>query len=136
MKPAPVGTRVRVTRCVHNHSYQIGGVYTITETDRDGTFKAADSHGRIGNWLRWDECELAAPSVWDRIAADLPEDLVTFLSCFDGITELELKETVIDTTLASVPDLHERVVALARSKDGAPLIAENRPQPCKEKPTA
>ena len=43
---------------------------------------------------------------------------------------------MIDTALASVPDLHERVVALASSKDGAPLIAENRPQPCKEKPIA
>ncbi|MFM7289776.1 MAG: hypothetical protein ACKO6B_00920 [Planctomycetia bacterium] len=135
MKPVPVGTRIRVTRCVHNHSYRIGGIYTVFEDDHDGTFKAADAKGRVGNWLRWEECEPAGPSVWDRIAADLPDDLVTFLSCFDGIAEIELKDTVVDAVLRSVPDLPERLIAVARSQMGEHFVAANRPQARQEQPT-
>jgi hypothetical protein len=127
MRPVPVGTRIRVTRRTHNHSYQIGRVYTVADVDTDGTFRATDGKGRTGNWLRWDECEPASSTAWDRIAAELPDDLVAFLSCFDGVTELELKETVVDAVLATVPDLHERAVAVARSAEGEPFIAANRP---------
>jgi len=102
MKPAPVGTRIRVLRNSNNHSYRIGSVYTVYHDDRDGTLKATDETGRVGNWLRWEDCDLAGPSVWERIAADLPEDLVRFLACFDGINALVIKERVIDTVLAGV----------------------------------
>lgn len=129
MKPAPVGTRIRVLRNDNNHAYRIGGVYTIVHDDRDGTFKASDDSGKVGNWLRWEECELAAPTVWERIAADLPEELVRFLSCFDGIQSLTLKEQVIDTVLAGVPDLHERVVAVAGTAEGQTVITTNLPRP-------
>lgn len=135
MRPVPVGTRIRVVRCINGHSYRIGGIYTVVEDDHDGTFKAADAKGRIGSWLRWDECEPAGPAVWDRIAADLPDDLVTFLSCFDGINEVELKETVVDAVLRSVPDLPERVIAIARSKQCEHFVAANRPQPRQENST-
>jgi hypothetical protein len=128
MKPAPVGTRIRVLRNDNNHAYQIGGVYTIVHDDRDGTFKASDDAGKVGNWLRWEECELAGPTVWERIAADLPEELVRFLACFDGIDALTLKEQVIDTVLAGVPDLHEQIVAVANTAEGRDAIAANLPR--------
>lgn len=129
MKPAPVGTRVRVLSNRYHHSYEVGGIYTVVHDDRDGTFKAADDAGKVGNWLRWEECEPAGPSLWQQIAADLPEDLVAFLSCFDGIRSLSLREGVIDAVLAGIPDVHERAVAIARTPEGRALIASNRPNP-------
>lgn len=128
MNPAPTGTRVRVISSRNHHSYTIGRVYTVTHVDDDGTFRAADDAGRVGNWLRWSECEPANPSTWSKIAADLPEDLVKFLSCFDGIGDISLKESVIDAVLNTVPDLHERLVALVGTPAGEPLVASNRAQ--------
>ena len=56
MTPAPVGTRIRIVSNLHDHNYLIGDTYTIAQVDSDGTFKAADSDGDVGNWLRWEEC--------------------------------------------------------------------------------
>jgi|688.fasta_scaffold349229_2 hypothetical protein len=128
MKPAPVGTRIRVMRNGNNHAYRIGGVYTVFHDDRDGTLKATDETGRVGNWLRWEDCDPAGPSVWERIAADLPEDLVRFLACFDGINALVIKEQVIDTVLAGVPNLHERLVSVANTPAGRVVIGDNLPR--------
>lgn len=129
MNPAPVGTRVRVISNLNNHNYVIGRVYRIVHDDHDGTFKASDLSGnKTGNWLRWEECEPAGPSAWDRIASDLPADLVAFLSCFDGIADIQLREDVVDAILEELPDLHERVVTLARTPAGGSMVAANRPQ--------
>jgi hypothetical protein len=128
MKPAPVGTRVRVISNNNNHNYVVGRVYRIQHDDHDGTFKAADPLGKVGNWLRWEECEPAGPSAWERIAADLPADLVAFLSCFDGIADIQLREDIVDAMLEGLPDLHERVVALAHTPAGESMIAANKPQ--------
>ncbi|MFM8538914.1 MAG: hypothetical protein ACKOES_12740 [Planctomycetaceae bacterium] len=128
MKPAPVGTRIRVMRNGNTHAYRIGGVYTVFHDDRDGTLKATDETGRVGNWLRWEDCDPAGPSVWERIAADLPEDLVRFLACFDGINALVIKEQVIDTVLAGVPNLHERLVSGANTPAGSVVIGDNLPR--------
>jgi hypothetical protein len=128
MNPVPVGTRIRVLRNYNCHSYSIGGVYTVIHHDpRDGTFRAADASGRAGNWLRWEECEPADGSLWPRIATDMPEDLVIFLSCFDGIRGLRLRERVIDGVLEGIPDLHEKVIALARTPAGRAMISANLP---------
>jgi len=126
MKPLPRGARIRVVRNDTNHRYTIGDVYTVTYIDDDGTFRAADSKGRIGNWLRWSECEPIDAGLWSKIAADLPEPLVRFLSCFDGIEQISLKEKVVDAVLAKLPDLHDRIVALATAEGGesaAPGVA-------------
>jgi hypothetical protein len=131
MHPAPVGTRIRVISNTGNHSYAVGQVYKVTFVDNDGTFKAADATGRVGNWLRWECCEPAGASIWERIAADLPDDLVAFLSCFDGIADIELGEPVVDAVLGNVPDVHERLVTLARSPVGKAFLAANAPQPTK-----
>lgn len=127
MKPASIGTRIRVIRNQYNHSYVVGRCYRVAHVDHDGTFKAADESGTIGNWLRWEECEPAGPSTWARIAADLPAELVQFLSCFDGISEISLKERVIDTILGTMPDLHEQLATLATTPTGEALVACNRP---------
>jgi hypothetical protein len=127
MNPGPVGTLIRVVRNEHRHNYAIGRVYRVVHSDDDGTLRAADETGTAGNWLRWTECEPAGPSTWARIAAELPAELVRFLSCFDGIAEISLKESVIDSILAEVPDLHERVATLAATPTGEALVAGNRP---------
>jgi hypothetical protein len=129
MQPVPVGTRIRVVRNDFQHEYAIGSIYTITRVDDDGTFKAADPNGIVGNWLRWEECEHALPVIWDHLAATLPEDIVRFLSCFDGIRSLTLQTEVVDRILAKLPDLHERVASLAATPDGNALIANNLPRP-------
>jgi hypothetical protein len=128
MKPAAPGTRIRVVRNHNNHTYTIGDVYTVSSIDDDGTFRAADDKGRIGNWLRWSECEPAGVSTWSKIAADLPEPLMRFLCCFDGIGEITLKEKVVDAVLAKLPDLHERIVTLASTPVGDAATSSNRPQ--------
>lgn len=127
MQPAPVGTRIRVLSNDNNHSYMVGGVYTVTQVDTDGTFRAADQNGRVGNWIRWDDCEPLGSQAWARIAAELPEPLLRFLSCFDGVGELVFTERVVDAVLARLPDLHERIVAAAATPAGQAAIAANRP---------
>lgn len=128
MHPAPVGTRIRVLRNESNHSYRVGGVYTVSYVDKDGTFRATDAAGLSGNWLRWIDCEPVGGASWDEIAADMPEPLVRFLSCFDGIGEIMLRESVIDAVLETLPDLHERVLAIAGTPAGEAAIAGNRPR--------
>ena len=56
-------------------------------------------------------------------------DLVRFLSCFDGIQGIALKREVADTILRKLPDLHERVAAIAGTSDGAAMLTNNRPRP-------
>lgn len=128
MQPTSIGSRIRVLTNDFNHSYTVGGIYTVTHVDSDGTFKAADANGRVGNWLRWSECCSAGISTWERVAADLPEPLVRFLACFDGIGEIAVKEKVIDAVLVKLPDLHDRIVAAAATPAGEAAIAVNRPQ--------
>jgi len=130
MNPAPVGTKVRVTNhAPDSHSYVAGKVYRVVRVDTDGTFKAEDESGKVGGWISWQCCERAEPSTWDRIAAALPEDLAIFLSCFDKIDQISLDEHVIDLMLGQMPNLHERILAFAKTPDGAALIAGNRPKP-------
>ena len=133
MKSVAPGTRIRVVRNHNNHTYTIGDVYTVSYIDDDGTFRAADDKGRNGNWLRWSECEPAGVSTWSKIAADLPEPLMRFLCCFDGIGEITLKEKVVDAVLAKLPDLHERIVTVAATPVGEAATTSNRPQKPKQK---
>lgn len=127
MQPASIGTRVRVLHNETNHSYTVGGVYTVSHLDDDGTFRATDGNGRTGNWIRWCDCEAAGAATWHQIAADMPEPLVRFLSCFDGINAICLRESVIDAVLARLPDLHERILAFAATPSGDVATLANRP---------
>ena len=56
-----------------------------------------------------------------------------FLACFDEISHIALKQTVIDAVLAKVPDLHERIVAVANTPIGEAAIAHNMPQRSKKR---
>jgi hypothetical protein len=130
MHPAPVGTRITIVRNTNGHSYTVGRTYTVTYVDdSDGTLRAADESGRTGNWLRWSECRPASASDWTKIAAGLPEPLVCFLSCFDGIDDIRLNAHTVDAMLSAMPDLHERIVIAASTPQGNALIAANRPAP-------
>ena len=128
MQPSPAGSRVRIVKNCNDHSYTIGRTYKVHYVDDDGTFRAIGSDGKVGDWLRWGDCGPAGQAPWDRIAAELPDDLVAFLSCFDGIASLQLKESVIDEILAGLPDVHERILAFAKSDAGRGVIACNAPQ--------
>jgi len=129
MDPVPVGTQIRVVGNCNHHAYTVGDVYTVSHVDSDGTLKATDSSGAARDWLRWEDCEPAGPSLWERIAADLPEELVLFLSAFDGISLISLKPGVIDAILAKQPDLHERILALVRTPEGVEMVKSNMPRP-------
>jgi hypothetical protein len=129
MKPAPTGTRIRVISRSVPHSYDIGKTYTVAVADDDDTFKATDDDGQTRDWIPWDDCEPASPSLWDLLAPDLPDDLVRFLSCFDGIQNIALKREIVDAILRKLPDLHERVAALAATPEGAASIVRNQPRP-------
>jgi hypothetical protein len=129
MKPVPVGTRIRVVSRSVPHSYDIGKTYSVTVVDDDDTFKAADEDGQTRDWLPWDDCEPASPTLWDLLAPDLPDDLVRFLSCFDGIRGIALEREIVDAILRKLPDLHERVAALAATTSGAASIVNNQPRP-------
>lgn len=132
MEPADVGTRIRVVSNKYRHPYTVGQVYTVKVVDNDGTFRAADDHGNIGGWIRWSECMPASHSTWEMLAAELPEPLLRFLSSFEGIRQISLKEKVIDAVLAKVPDMHERIVAASRTPIGEAVIAANMPKRTKE----
>ena len=127
MQPASVGTRIRVVSNSSRHPYIVGQIYTVKYVDDDGTFRATDEHGNVGGWLRWTDCMPAGHSTWEMLAADLPEPLIRFLACFDGIRQITLKEKVLDAVLAKVPDLHERIVAAASTPMGEAAIAANMP---------
>lgn len=129
MHPVPVGTLIRVISNDNNHSYRIGGTYTVSHVACDGTFRANDPSGRTGNWLSWDDCEPAGGSTWAQIASEMPEPLVRFLSCFDGIGDITLRESVIDAVLRRLPDLHERILAESATASGEVAIMANRPMP-------
>lgn len=128
MQPVPVGSRIRVVGNEHNHSYSVGCVYTVVQVDSDGTFRAADDNGRAGNWLRWGECEPAGITTWSRIAADLPDPLVRFLACFEGISDICINEKIVDAVLSRLPDLHERIVAAAATPTGERATSMNHPR--------
>ena len=125
-----IGQRIRVCSShVMGPPYDPKDVYVVSSIDpNDSTLKAKDESGRERGWVRWCDCSIEAPpTLWSLIAADLPEDVMLFLACFDGIGGIELKERVMDAILAKVPDLPARLVAYARTESGAAIIATNMP---------
>ncbi len=129
MDKQPVGTRIRIIGNSNHHHYSVGEVYTISIVDdNDGTLQAADASGNTKDWLRWCDCEMAGDRTWDVLAKDLPEEMILFLSAFDGIGALKLKESVIDTILLRLPDLNERIVAVCQTPEGRAIIARNLPR--------
>lgn len=125
-----IGQRIRVCSShVIGAPYDPGEVYVVSSVDpNDSTLKAKDTSGRERGWVRWCDCSIEGPpTLWSLIAAELPEDVMLFLACFDGIGAIDLKEQVMDAILAKVPDLPVRLVACARTEAGAAIIAGNMP---------
>jgi hypothetical protein len=111
MKKIQVGKKIRITGNSNEHSYTMGGVYTVTHIDEsDSTLKADDINGVTGNWIRWKDVLVVGTIGWDFIKKVLPADVLEFLGTFDGIEQLELSGDVKDTILLSLPDLHERIL--------------------------
>ncbi len=130
MNAIPVGTPIIIVGNENRHSYTIGHTYVVTHVDpNDRTLRAKDRNGREGNWLRWSDVRRAGASDWSRIAASLPEQLVDFLSAFDGIGDIRLNGKTVDTVLQGLPALQERIVAAATSAEGRAATAANRPTP-------
>ena len=129
MKKIQVGKKIRITGNSNEHSYTIGGVYTVTHIDEsDSTLKADDINGVTGNWIRWKDVLVVGTIGWDFIKKVLPADVLEFLGTFDGIEQLELSGDVKDTILLSLPDLHERIL-----KEGSkPRVVTAAPAPKKE----
>jgi len=129
MKKIQVGKKIRITGNSNEHSYTMGGVYTVTHIDEsDSTLKADDSNGVTGNWIRWKDVLVVGTIGWDFIKKVLPADVLEFLGTFDGIEQLELSGDVKDTILLSLPDLHERIL-----KEGSkPRVVTAAPAPKKE----
>lgn len=120
MNPVPVGTRVRVARKTSSHNYTVGKTFVVSFIDdSDGTLRLTDSQGQPGNWIKWDDCEPATESIWSILKRDLPQEIVLFLSAFEGVEWLTLREDVVDEILQGLPDLDERIVAFARTEEGA-----------------
>lgn len=128
MNALTVGSQIIVVGNENRHSYTIGQTYVVSYVDpSDRTLRAKDKDGREGNWLQWDDVRPAGVSDWSRIAASLPEELVAFLSAFDGIADIRLDDKTVDAVLRTLPDLQERIVAAAMSPEGKAALATNRP---------
>jgi len=54
---------------------------------------------------------------------------VAFLSAFDAIANIRLHTSVVDEVLERVPNLHERIVAVAMSSEGKSQLSSNHPLP-------
>jgi hypothetical protein len=114
MKPAAVGSRIRVVGQSNEHNYEVGQIYTVAMVDTDGTFKATDASGKLGNWLRWTDCEPAGEIGWKFCQEVLPPEVIEFLEAFDGVEALALKDAVKDEILKGLPNLQEEILAAAR----------------------
>ena len=112
MDPVPVGTQIRVVRNSNSHDYKLGQNYVVSMVDSDGTFKAKHpTTGEEGNWLKWGDCEMGGETIgWKFCQKVLPAESVSFLSCFEGIEQITLKNEIKDKVLLALPDLYERIL--------------------------
>lgn len=119
MKTYPVGTRVYVVSNTNDHNYTVGRAYVITEVDDDGTFKARDpDSGVVGNWLRWKDIDIVPPLGWDFCKGVLPPEVVTFLSAFQGIESIRIRDDIKTRILRKIPNLYDAIMEEA-VRDGA-----------------
>ena len=109
-----VGQRVKVV-AEGGHAYRVGSEYKVAQVDdADQTARLIDSRGRARDWIGW---QLLAPSAsigWDFIKCHINAETVDFLSAFDGVENLALREEISQRVLLKVPALHDAIlVALA-----------------------
>ncbi|MEI8257139.1 MAG: hypothetical protein WCJ30_15810 [Deltaproteobacteria bacterium] len=124
MNAPRVGSRVRVVSNTCHHGYTIGSTLVVVHVDAgDSTLRArkGDS-GAVGSWINWADCAPAKASVWRLLSKDLPEETRLFLSAFEGIDDIGIDRSVADEILTQLPDLAERIVAYARTEEGAEAL--------------
>ncbi|MCS6970693.1 MAG: hypothetical protein RMM29_01070 [Planctomycetota bacterium] len=109
MHPVPVGSKIRVIANSNHHNYIVGQVYTVDEVDDDGTFKARDGSGHVGNWLHWQDCQPVIDIGWEFCRRALPTEAVELLEAFVGIENIELRHEIVDRILRELPDLEQRI---------------------------
>ncbi len=122
--PFRVGARIRAMGNYQHHSYSPGQTYVVCEVDADdSTLKARDSAGESLNWIKWDDCALAADIGWEWLKAHLPSDALDLLGAFEGVEHLRLKEDIRNHLVKEIPDLRERILTVIEEEDSlAPVL--------------
>ena len=131
MKPAAVGTRVKVIDSGPFDEVAIGRELVVQHVDNDGTFRGREvGTGRMSGWLRWDQVGAAGDQVgFDFLKAHLAPETVKLLAAFEGTENLRLKEEVRDRILLGLPDLGRLVREEAsRLTTGGPRLVRRAPR--------
>lgn len=111
MNPAPIGTRIRITGNSNSHHYRPGGVYRVHDVDDDGTFKAIDENGLVGDYLKWRDCELVGIG-WEWLRTQLDARSLDLLAAFDGVEHLTLRPEIEAMLVSSIPRLDQAIVGV------------------------
>lgn len=127
MTPAPIGTRIQVIANTNNHHYRIKGIYRVSRVDNDGTFKAVDENGNVGDYLRWSECRPVGLG-WEWIREHLDARSLDLLSAFDGLEGLTLRSDVESGVITSIPNLANAIL------DIIPVVDQQRENLHKQDP--
>lgn len=123
MRTWPIGAKVWVTGNCNDHAYVVGKPYVVVEIDDDGTFRGRDPEtGVTGNWLRWQDVDIRPPIGWAYCQQVLPPEVIHFLSAFDGIESIVLRDDVKHRLLSRMPGLFQAIVAAQTE------VTEERPE--------
>ena len=116
MQEAPVGTKVKALSDRGN--YKANQIYIVHQVDTDNTFKGQDpSTGQVGGWVSWDNFVKASGLGWEFAKEMLPAEVVTFLSAFDGLENIELSDEFKDRLIRSMPRLKEEILMVSAQLD-------------------
>jgi hypothetical protein len=128
MKQALTGTRIKVIANSNSHNYQVGGVYRVHDVDDDGTFRATDDDGRVGDYLKWMDCEPVGLG-WDWLRTQLDGETLDLLTAFEGVEHLTLRSDVEAMLISAIPHLdsaiREVLPVLENSADSALMQGED-----------
>jgi tetratricopeptide (TPR) repeat protein len=104
MSTPKVGELYRVKH--PSNGYMEGTIYEIIRVDQsDKTVKMVDNGGKTGSWVSWDNLISASKLRLKSLLKHLPSESKVFLSAFDGLDKLFLKEEVKDALILSITDL-------------------------------
>lgn len=120
--PFKMGDRIRSTAMYENHGYRRGESYEIVKIDsNDSTLKARDEDGRIGEWIRWADCEISNSIGWEWLKGQLPAEALEILSAFDGLHTLTLRPDIRIALIDQTPELRDRIL------DACEALKSNEP---------
>lgn len=120
--PFVVGSKIRAVSNFGRHSYQQSKTYTVTSVDsNDNTLRARDSSGEEGNWIRWNDCQIAEEIGWDWLKQMLPAEALDLLANFDGLDNLRLNEEVRTQLILRIPELKNRILEVREEMENQAL---------------